>query len=87
MTEPRRSPRLLARIPVNLTVGQDPAVQASTAVVNRHGALVLSPAGFAAGTVLTIQNGITFQATEGRVVWVSQGRPPRTSQTGRRVCR
>jgi hypothetical protein len=57
---------------VNLTIGQDLAVRGSTAVVNRHGALVLSPTGCAAGTVLTIQNGITFQATEGRVVWVSK---------------
>jgi hypothetical protein len=72
MTETRRSPRLIARIPVSLTIGQDLAVQGTTAVVNRHGALVLSPVGCAAGTLVKIRNEITLQATTCRVVWVGQ---------------
>jgi hypothetical protein len=73
MPESRRSPRLSANIPVSLTVaGQDLPVQGRTAIINRHGALVLSRVGYAAETLLKIQNGITGEATACRVVWVSQ---------------
>jgi hypothetical protein len=82
MTEIRRSLRLIAHIPVRLTVGQDRAVHGTTAVVNRHGALVLSPVGYAAGTLLKIQNEITLEATACRVVWASQDDQRNTHKLG-----
>ena len=39
----RRSPRVLLRIAISLTLEEDPPEHGLTAVVNQHGALVLSP--------------------------------------------
>jgi uncharacterized protein (DUF1786 family) len=72
MTESRRSLRLIASVPVNLTAGRNRAVQARTAAVSRHGALVFSPVGYTVGTLLEIQNAVNLVATACRVVWVSR---------------
>ena len=73
MSDPRRSPRIIACIPVLLgVVGQDQMVRGRTAVVNRHGALVLSPVRYAAGTFLTIQNESSLEATVCRVTWLGE---------------
>jgi hypothetical protein len=55
---------------VYLTVGQGPPLPTVTAVINRHGALVLSMLLHDEGTVLRIQNELTSEATDCRVVWV-----------------
>jgi hypothetical protein len=68
--EDRRSPRVLARIPVSLTASQGSSVNALTAVINRHGALILSAMPYDEGMILTIQNELTMDSTSCRVVWV-----------------
>ena len=71
MIEGRRSTRVLARIPVSLVTGQDPPADGLTAVVNRHGALVLSPTLYKEGTILRIRNELNSEATHCRVTWVA----------------
>ena len=51
--EGRRSPRLVARIPLDVQPIQEPC---TTAVINLHGALILSPVPWPSGTALNIQN-------------------------------
>jgi hypothetical protein len=67
--EGRRSKRVLARIPIRLTVGQDPPQRGLTAVVNRHGALVLSPIPYEESTIVWIRNELTSETTCCLVVW------------------
>jgi len=82
MIETRRSIRLLARIPVSLTVGQDPPVQCRTAAVNRHGALMLSPVRYAEGTILKVRNELNSEAAVCRVTWVGLGDPSDVHKLG-----
>jgi hypothetical protein len=70
MEQHRRSPRVLARIPVKVRVGEGPPLPALTAVVNRHGALLLSLAFYGEGTVLWLQNEFSDDAAYCSVVWV-----------------
>jgi hypothetical protein len=70
MMEARRSPRVLARIPVSLTVGQDPPVHGVTGVVNRNGALLLSPALYEEGTIFWVRNELSSDAVRCRVTWI-----------------
>ena len=64
----RRSPRIIARVPLGIRPIQYPST-ASSAVVNLHGALILSPVLWPAGTVLEIINEKNKLSTRGRVVW------------------
>jgi len=82
MTTNRRSPRVLARIPVTLTAGQAPPVAALTAVVNRQGALLLSALPYDVGAVLRLQNELTLTATDCRVVWVGEADPSGAHKLG-----
>lgn len=41
-----------------------------TAVVNRHGALLLSPIEYQEGTTLSMRNELTAEATNCRVTWI-----------------
>jgi len=66
--EGRRSPRIIARIPLGVRPIQYPST-AITAVVNLHGALILSPVLWPPGTILEIRNEKTKLSTRGRVVW------------------
>jgi len=70
--ESRRSTRVLARIPVSLRVGEAPPEHGVTAVVNLHGALMLSPVRYEQGTTLWIRNELNSEVTSGRVTWVGQ---------------
>jgi hypothetical protein len=70
MMEARRSTRVLARIPVSLTVGQDPPEHGVTAVVNRNGALLLSPALYQEGTTFWVRNELSSDAVRCRVTWL-----------------
>jgi hypothetical protein len=58
----------LARVPI-LIAGEGPLYNAHTAVVNCHGALILSPENFAEGKNLEIQNQTTGESAKVRVVW------------------
>src|SRR5512140_3465202 len=66
--ELRRSPRLLVRVPVNLELEGD-QVLAHTAVITRHGALILLPRAFAPYALLRIVNMKTLVSCGCRVIW------------------
>jgi len=66
--EGRRSPRIVARIPLELRPVQEPHT-AETAVINLHGALILSPVPWPSGTILEIGNQKTRRSIRARVVW------------------
>ena len=68
--ENRRSLRVLAGIPVSLRIGQTPPEHAVTAVVNRQGALLLSPLEYEEGTTLSMRNELTAEAATCRVTWI-----------------
>jgi hypothetical protein len=62
--ERRRSQRVFIRIPVTLQAtlaGQKVTIQATTASVNDHGALLLCPRTLAAETKMEIQNDRTYE--------------------------
>jgi hypothetical protein len=64
--EGRRSPRLIARIPLDVQPIQE---SCTTAVINLHGALILSPVPWPSGTLLNIQNKKNKRSIQARVVW------------------
>ena len=64
----RRSSRVLARVPI-LIAGEGPLYNAHTAVVNRHGALILSPVSYPDEAAVEVQNQNTGECAQGRVVW------------------
>src|SRR5262245_61535320 len=68
MIEKRRSRRTVSKIPLQVRVVDAHRI-ALTAAINRHGALILSPIPWAAGTQLEITNQRTGAITHGRVVW------------------
>ena len=43
--------------------------EATTAVVNQHGTLILAPVPYPVGTTLDLRNMETHRSTPGRVVW------------------
>lgn len=49
--------------------GDGPIYNAHTAVVNRHGALILSPINYPSETVIEVQNQNTGESAKFRVVW------------------
>ncbi len=67
----RRSRRVVARIPLAVQP-VDPPVDAVTAVINLHGALILAPMPYPIGTTLQVTNRESGQTTRGRVVWVAE---------------
>jgi len=66
--EGRRSPRIVARIPLDIRPVQE-SHTAVTAVINLHGALILSPVPWPSGTILEIGNQKTRRSIRARVVW------------------
>ena len=66
--EGRRSPRIVARIPLELRPVQEPHT-AATAVINLHGALILSPVPWPAETMLELRNQKNRRSIRARVVW------------------
>lgn len=67
MNEFRRSPRILAQVPVQIS-GERPH-GAHTVVVNRHGALILSPVNYTTDSEITLQNRNTGAVARAHVVW------------------
>jgi hypothetical protein len=66
--EGRRSPRIVVRIPLELRPVQEPHI-AATAVINLHGALILSPVAWPAETILELRNQKNRRSIRARVVW------------------
>jgi hypothetical protein len=80
-SEGRRSPRMVARIALELRPIQEPHT-ATTAVINLHGALILSPVPWPSGTVLEIRNQKTNRSIRARVVWTGPGEGSGTYKLG-----
>ena len=81
MSEARRSPRVLAQIPV-LIRGEGSECSAHTAVVNRHGAMVLSSENYPLESVVEIQNLATDERAKCEVVWFGGEDRPGTYKLG-----
>lgn len=64
----RRSPRVLANISLRIQSGGE-SLEAFTAVINLHGALIVSTVNWPAGTLLTATNLETRLTVHARVVW------------------
>jgi hypothetical protein len=64
----RRSPRIIAGIPIDVQPIQE-SLTAVTAVINLHGALILSRVPWPSGTVLDLRNQKTNRSIRARVVW------------------
>ena len=50
--------------------------------MNRHGALLLSPIQYEAGTTLWVRNNLSLEATRCRVTWVGPGDPSGVYKVG-----
>lgn len=72
--EHRRSPRILATVPLVIHSGGE-SLEVVTAVINLHGALILSPVNWAEGTLLMIDSKKTGLRVRGRVVWSGSKEP------------
>jgi hypothetical protein len=68
MKEHRRSRRVLASVPLEIQCGGKSQI-ALTAVINLHGALILSSVNYLSGTTLNIKNQKTGHEVGVRVVW------------------
>jgi hypothetical protein len=69
MREERRSRRVIARVPLEVQPMKFPE-EAETAVINLHGALIMTPTEWPVGTILKITNQTTNREIGGRVGWV-----------------
>ena len=67
-SEGRRSPRIVARVPLDVEPIKE-STSAFAAVINLHGALILSPVPWPSGTALSIRNQKTNRSIQARVVW------------------
>ena len=75
--ERRRSQRVLVRMPVVIHVVGKPAQQGNTHTVSAGGAMVILKEGIGEGTKVTVENPITKNKVEAKVV-----RPPQMNQEG-----
>ena len=67
--ERRRSRRILARVPLQIELGDGPR-DAMAIVINLHGCLFLSPTPVPHGTLLRITNIKNNCVISGRVIWI-----------------
>ena len=81
LAEARRSLRVLAQIPILIT-GEGPLHNGHTAVVNRHGAMVLVPENYPLGTIVEIKNLASSQCAKCEVVWLGGEDRPGTYKLG-----
>jgi len=70
--EGRRSLRILLKMPIAVWGDGSAEVRAHTVVVSRHGALILAPRPFTAGTFLKVLNQETGQTVLCRVAWCGE---------------
>ena len=68
LAELRRSPRIVCRVPLMLHADGAPIV-AFTAVINRHGAMIVASQEFPQGSNLEMQNQKSQESTPCRVIW------------------
>jgi hypothetical protein len=68
LSELRRSPRLVCRFPL-LLIAEGAPVVAYSAVISRHGVMVLSTETFPQGSHVEMQNQKTKESTPCCVVW------------------
>ena len=66
--ENRQSPRIVLRVPLEIRT-VEALSEATSTVVNQHGALILAPVPYPVGARLDIENMETHRSTPGRVVW------------------
>jgi hypothetical protein len=66
----RRSPRIAVQVPIGVSFG-DTIASGHTAIVNRHGALILCIGNYVEGDVLDVMNKTTQESVRCRVVWCS----------------
>ncbi|HET7451822.1 MAG TPA: PilZ domain-containing protein [Thermoanaerobaculia bacterium] len=78
--EQRRSPRVVRLVPLTLSDG-DRTLEARSAVINAHGALILSPVSVTPGTTVALSNRRTGASIEGTVVW-EEPDPPTAYKLG-----
>ena len=64
----RRSPRIAAQVPIDVAF-QGAVIQGQTAVVNRHGALILCGLNCGDDDLLDVTNRTTLEQVACRVVW------------------
>jgi hypothetical protein len=74
MKEERRSRRIVARVPLGVQPMKFPE-EAETAVINLHGALIITVTEWPVGTILKIMNQQTHREISGRVGWVGPQDP------------
>ena len=74
MAENRRSRRILASIPLDVEV-QGRSHRVMTAVINLHGAMILSPLKWPSGSELKLENTDTGIKISARVVWCGDKSP------------
>jgi hypothetical protein len=72
--EHRRSPRILATVPLVIHSSGE-SLEVVTAVINLHGALILSPVNWPQGTMLTMDSKKTGLRVRGRVIWSGSKEP------------
>ena len=72
--EQRKSPRIVRTVPLSIS-DVDQSVDGQSAVINAHGALILSPVFFIPGTAVSLTNRHTEAAIDGTVVW-GESDPP-----------
>jgi hypothetical protein len=75
LSELRRSPRIVSRFPLVL-ISEGAPVVAYTAVISRHGAMVMAAEAYPSGTHLEMQNQKTKESTPCRVVWIGGEQRP-----------
>jgi hypothetical protein len=68
--ENRRSPRIVRRVPIQV-IADGVTVEAVSAVINKHGALIVAPVVFGSGRIVRLANRRTEKRIEARVVWGS----------------
>ncbi len=68
VVENRKSSRIVSRVPLEIRA-TGALCEATSAVVNQHGALILAPVFYPVGTTLNLRNMETHRSTPGRVVW------------------
>ncbi len=68
VVENRKSSRIVSRVPLELRA-TEALCEATSAVVNQHGAMILAPVPYSVGTTLDLRNMETHRSTPARVVW------------------
>jgi hypothetical protein len=67
--ENRRSPRILKRVALRITGAGGTAHESYSAVINAHGALLISPVEYPGGTIVLLENQRQGVTSRGRVIW------------------